>query len=639
MRNIEMIKKTMLCLCVMGMALGVHAAERAKDQPIRQAQDRPNVLFIFADDMTYETIGAYKMLDIDTPNLDTLVERGATFTHAYNMGAWKGAVCVASRAMLNTGRFVWQAQNLDSKTQMKKWAKKGNFWSQRMEALGYQTYMTGKWHVTISPETVFDVTKDVRGGMPKQTPAGYNRPKSPEDYATGWKPWETKYGGFWKGGTHWSEVVANDGVEFLQQAAQSDKPFFMYLAFNAGHDPRQSPKEYIDRYPLSRIQMPENFLPEYPYAEAICGKQLRDEKLMPYPRTEYAVKVNRQEYFALITHMDDQIGRIFHALEETGQADNTYIIFTADHGLSVGHHGLVGKQNMYDHSVRVPFMIVGPKVKAGMKIDAPIYLQDAMATSLELAGDAHPEGIDFASLMPLLRGETTEHYDEIYGAYMNSQRMITKNGWKLMVYPTAGVERLYNLEADPQEMNDLAGNPEYGPKMKELRAALGTLSETLGDPMLGGDPSVRAHEMKSVPAVTVEPDEDGAILLRAVEAKIHGAGKSPARYMSDRQSIGYWKSPESFVEWAFVAKTPGTYTVMAEVGSKKEASITVSLAGNSQVVKLAPSGSLKKYKWMKAGKITLPKAGEYTIFFKPVSKDWNAINLRAVVLQPDARSE
>jgi len=328
--------------------------------------------------------------------------------------------------------------------------------------------------------------KNVRAGMPKQTEQGYNRPKSPQDYAGGWKPWEKKYGGFWEGGKHWSEVLADDGEEFLGAAAKQEQPFFMYLAFNASHDPRQSPKEYVDRYPLERIKLPENFLPQYPYADKICGLKLRDEKLMPYPRSEYAVKVNRQEYFAIITHMDDQIGRILAALKASGKADNTYIVFTADHGLAVGHHGLSGKQNMYDHSVRVPFFVVGPGVKAGSQIDTPIYLQDVMATSLDLAG-ASTENVDFKSLLPLLRGESSEHYETIYGAYLNRQRMVTKGDWKLISYPTANVVRLFNVKEDPNEMNDLAGNPEFASKQEEMRAALSALSQELNDPQNSSD--------------------------------------------------------------------------------------------------------------------------------------------------------
>ncbi|MEP4077175.1 sulfatase-like hydrolase/transferase [Haloferula sp.] len=441
------------------------------------AAEKPNILFIFADDMSYEAIGAVGELDIDTPHLDTLVKSGAIFTHAYNMGAWGGAVCTASRSMLNTGSFLWKAQE-----NVKPYISDNLMWSQLMQQAGYQTYFAGKWHVpNANPEGLFNVVQNVRPGMPKGTPQGYNRPKDPEDYAAGWKPWETKHGGFWQGGKHWSEVLADDGAEYLATAAKEDKPFFMYLAFNAPHDPRQAPKEYIDRYPLERIEVPENFLGQYPYADKICGLKLRDERLMPYPRTEYAVKVNRQEYFALITHMDDQIGRILEDLKASGKADNTYIIFTADHGLAVGRHGLSGKQNMYDHSVRVPFIVVGPDVKPGSKIDTPIYLQDLMATSLDLAG-APSETVDFKSLLPLLRGEESEHYESIYGAYMNRQRMITQGDWKLISYPTANVERLFNVKKDPNEMDDLASNPEYASKLEDLRAALSALSKELNDP-------------------------------------------------------------------------------------------------------------------------------------------------------------
>ena len=465
----------LLGLCTSGLL--------AQDSPDKQDKEKPNIVFIFADDMSYETVGSAGILDIDTPNLDKLTEAGTSFTHAYNMGSYSAAVCLASRTMLNTGRFVW-----DAKASVQPYTENNQMWSQQMKSAGYQTYFTGKWHVPgVNPENVFDVVKNVRDGMPLQVQSGYNRPSTPEDYATGWKPWDTEHGGFWAGGKHWSEVLADDSASFMEIAAKDDKPFFMYLSFNAPHDPRQAPKEYIDRYPLDRIKLPENFLDQYPYAAEICGLKLRDEVLMPYPRTEYSVKVNRQEYFALVTHMDDQIGRILDAVEESGKADNTYIIFTADHGLAVGRHGLCGKQNMYDHSVRVPFFVVGPGVKPAAKIDIPIYLQDVMATSLDLAGTSSEE-VDFKSLMPLLNGKSSEHYDAIYGGYLNRQRMITQGDWKFISYARANVERLFNLKQDPNEMNDLAGNPEYVAKLSEMRNALTELSKKLNDKGTGGRP-------------------------------------------------------------------------------------------------------------------------------------------------------
>ena len=473
--------------------------------------NKPNILFILADDMSFETLRAAQCLDIDTPNLDRLAEKGTMFTGAYNMGSYSPAVCIASRAMLNSGRFVWNA----TPPKLRQCAGNGQFWPQRLQQAGYKTYMAGKWHLPVKADSVFEVVENVRPGMPAdgyvhkvvaadghnrkvvpaddELPPGYNRPVDPEAYQSGWKPWDPEQGGFWEGGKHWSEVLADDGITFIQQAAEEEDPFFMYLAFNAPHDPRQAPKEFVDRYPLERVEMPDNFLPEYPFAEPAFGKMLRDERLMPYPRTEYSVQVNRQEYFAIVTHMDAQIGRILEALEASGRADNTWIFFTADHGLAVGRHGLSGKQNMYEHSMRVPFIVVGPEVSAGARIDTPIYLQDIMPTTLELAGLTEVSGVDFKSLLPLLKGVEKTHYDAVYGAYLDRQRMIRMGDWKLIHYPGIGVERLYNLREDPMEMVDLARpdlarpmNPTTSQrKMQEaLRSALITLGREMQDPLL-----------------------------------------------------------------------------------------------------------------------------------------------------------
>jgi len=441
-------------------------------------QDRPNVLFIFADDQCFETLHALGHDLIETPNLDRLVERGVTFTEAYNQGSWSGAVCVASRTMLNTGRFLWRANRVYHTAEQERQA--GRFWSEYMKAAGYDTYMTGKWHVRADAQKAFDHVTNVRGGMPNQTREGYNRPI--EGQPDPWSPWDTKFGGYWAGGKHWSEVLGDDAVGFLAQAARRDKPFFMYLAFNAPHDPRQSPKEYVDKYPLEKVDVPVNFLPEYPFKDAIgCGKGLRDEKLAPFPRTEYAVKVNRQEYYAIITHMDAQVGRILDALEKSGKADSTYIFFSADHGLAVGHHGLMGKQNLYDHSVRVPLIVCGPDVPQNKKLDAPVYLQDIMPSSLELAGVERPDHVQFRSLMPLVRGEAEKSYDAIYGGYLAVQRSVKQDGYKLLLYPKIAKARLYHVQEDPYEMNDLADDPQYKPLIKKLFARLLELQEETGD--------------------------------------------------------------------------------------------------------------------------------------------------------------
>lgn len=440
---------------------------------------KPNILFLFADDQCYETIAALGHPVVETPNLDRLVKRGTTFTHAYNMGSWSGAVCVASRTMLVTGRSVWRANAIYNSTDKERTA--GRLWPQLMAREGYRTYFTGKWHIKTDAAKVFDVARHIRAGMPKDTEEGYNRPLSGQPDP--WRPYDPKFGGFWEGGKHWSEVVGDDAIDYLQDARAGGKPFFMYIAFNAPHDPRQSPKEYVDKYPPGRVDVPENFLPEYPHKDTIgCGPSLRDERLGPFPRTGHAVKVHRGEYYAIISHMDAQIGRILDALEASGQADNTWIFFTADHGLAVGHHGLFGKQNMYDHSLRVPFLVVGPGVDGGAKSDAPIYLQDVMPTALEIAGVPRPGHVEFQSLLPLLVGDDpARRRVAIYGAYLDLQRAVIEGGWKLILYPKAGVARLYHLEEDPMEMRDLASAPGSAERMGQLFGRLLAMQREFGD--------------------------------------------------------------------------------------------------------------------------------------------------------------
>ncbi|MBL9116399.1 MAG: sulfatase-like hydrolase/transferase [Verrucomicrobiaceae bacterium] len=443
------------------------------------AAERPNVLFLFADDYSYEAVRSMGMTDIDTPNLDKLAARGTTFTHAYNMGSWSGAVCVASRTMLITGRSVWSANAVYKTTDNER--KSGMLWPQLMKQAGYRTYMTGKWHIQTDADQCFDVTRDVRAGMPKTVPSSYNRPLAGQTDA--WSPFDPSLGGYWEGGKHWSEVVANDTNDFLKDAAGKKKPFFIYAAFNAPHDPRQAPKEFLDRYPTSRLEVPKNFLPQYPHANEIgCAHKLRDENLAPMPRTEHSVKVHRSEYYALITHLDQQIGRILDALDQQGLTKNTWIFFTADHGLAVGHHGLFGKQNMYDHSVRVPFIVSGPGVMKGAKIDSAIYLQDVMATAVDLAGAKKPPHVYFNTLVPFLNGsQAKSNYDSVYGAYLDLQRAITHDGWKLIAYPKAKVLRLYDLKSDPSEQIDLANSPEHSSRKRELLTRLVRQSADLGD--------------------------------------------------------------------------------------------------------------------------------------------------------------
>ena len=468
---------------------------------------KPNILFLFADDQTFNSIHALGNDLIETPNLDRLVLNGTSFTHAYNMGGWHGAICVASRSMIISGAYLWDAEDY-----VPRWNKRDSIalaqtWGRIMARNGYDTYMSGKWHVAAPADIVFDTAAHIRPGMPGDTwgkmdkearmqinsitretkdlqsimPVGYHRPMSENDDS--WSPSDPKFGGFWEGGQHWSEVLKDDAVHFIEEASGSENPFFMYLAFNAPHDPRQSPQEFVDKYPLDNVPLPENWLPQYPWKDDMGNSpSLRDEALAPYPRTPLAIKTHLQEYYAIITHLDAQIGKILDALEASGKMDNTYIFFTADHGLSVGQHGLIGKQNMFDHSMRVPLMVMGPDIPKGKRIAADVYLQDIMPTSLDLARINKPEHVAFHSLMGLINETQGEsHYREIYGAYRDLQRMIRKDNYKLIVYPKIDKVILFDVENDPLEMNDLAVSSENKERVQTLFKDLMELQIKMND--------------------------------------------------------------------------------------------------------------------------------------------------------------
>ena len=432
------------------------------------AAEKPNLLMLFADDMTWRAVRSISGEDIDTPNLDRLAARGMTFTHAYNSGAWHGAVCVASRTMLMTGRQVWRAREAEP-TLQKEWAARGRLWPQQLAAAGYRTCFSGKWHIECKSEGVFhEILHPRPSGMPKDGPLAYERPV--EGKEDPWDPADPKHSGYWEGGRHWSEVVADDFESFL--AKDDDRPWFVYLAFNAPHDPRQAPQEILDRYAGQRIRLPENFLPVYPHREAMGAPQsLRDENLAPTPRTPFAVTTHRREYYAIITHLDLQIGRILDALDASPEGKSTYVCFTADQGLACGEHGLMGKQNLYDHSVRVPFILAGPDIPQGRKSAAPVYLQDIMPTYLALAGAEVPADLDFRDLRPVWEGKSTGR-EAVYGGYKEQQRMLVKDGHKLLLYPKAGVFRVFDLREDPWEMKDLAATDEGRRVARGLFAAL-----------------------------------------------------------------------------------------------------------------------------------------------------------------------
>ncbi|HTX35700.1 MAG TPA: sulfatase-like hydrolase/transferase [Bryobacteraceae bacterium] len=446
---------------------------RAAEAPNR----RPNFLFLIADDLTYRGIHALGDPQIHTPNLDRLVSRGCSFTHCFHQGSWSGAVCVPSRTMLNTGLTAFHAQRRAEETPL---------WGETLGRAGYDTFLIGKWHLTeANLARSFKAKGPVSPGMFESGPSAYHRP-SPGNT---WTPWDQSLKGQWLHTAQWqkapkdeikhsAQIWAEGAADYLLKRT-GPNPFFLYVGFNSPHDPRQAPREYVDRYPPERIQIPPNYLPEHPFDQG--DREIRDEILAPFPRTPEAVRLHRAEYYAHITYMDAQIGRILDALKRSGQAANTYVIFTADHGLAVGQHGLMGKQNLYDHSIRMPLVICGPEVASGRRVSHMVYQHSLFATACQLAGVEIPKSVEFPSLVDLLGAEGRPKHDAMFCYYRHFQRSVRTTDHKLIVYPQAGVTQLFDLKRDPWETNNLSARKEYAVLQRDLLERLRRFQKDLED--------------------------------------------------------------------------------------------------------------------------------------------------------------
>jgi choline-sulfatase len=448
---------------------------------------KPNILFLFADDFNADTFSFLGHPTVKTPTLDKLANEGVVFTSAYIQGSWVPAVCLSSRSMLNTGLSLWRAKNRVDKTTVKIQdnsisSKQSLYLAQRMKNVGYTTYFSGKWHVpNIEPKKIFDrIGKYYSGGMPPTVGSAYDRPY--ENKPDSWSPSDKSIPGYWENGRHRTEIQTDIVIDLLLEASKQSEPFFIYAAFNAPHDPHQSPQEFLDKYPLDTIDVPKNFLPEYTWNEEIgAPRSLRGEKLAPFPRTEFAIKTHRKEYDAIITHLDSQIARILDALEKSGKKTNTYIIFAADNGMAMGEHGLMAKQSMYEHSLKVPLFVIGPEIPKAKRINVPVYLHDIVPTILEMADTNNHHAIDFQSLLPLIHNEKEQQYQSLYGAYQDLTRMVRHGNYKLIVIREAKKILLFDVASDPLEMQDLSEKEENFPLIRSLFQELQKLQKQYDD--------------------------------------------------------------------------------------------------------------------------------------------------------------
>ena len=484
MKQIIVILATML-------ALPIHGSDAAD-------QSRPNFLFIIADDQSPMDFRFYNPdASMQAPVLEQLAREGMVLDQAYHMGAFVGAVCTPSRHMIMSGRTVW--------------------------------------HLPIGPGAKSHCPPDLERDT---IPAVFNRAgystmrtcKTGNSYEGANKQFTVRHDAAKRGGTAetGSAWHAEQVLEFLQDRAttKETKPFLIYYGFSHPHDTRDGTPALLAKYgavnhsdqdslpPANPKQplLPANYLPSHPFPHGHPG--LRDEVAVSgvwEKRDPLTIRNEIGRYNACSENIDIQIGRVLKQLEAMGELENTYIFYTADHGMAVGRHGLQGKQNLYEHTWRVPFLVKGPGITPGSRAPGNVYLLDTLATLCALAGIDPPASSEGIGFKDVLEGKRPVVRDVMYGTYCGGtkpgMRSVRKGDWKLIQYDVMDgavrEKQLFNLADNPSEFLsqhhdsevialtgtkptpeqvNLADDPRYASKLAEMETVLLAEMRRLDDP-------------------------------------------------------------------------------------------------------------------------------------------------------------
>lgn len=442
----------------------------------RRIQMKPNILFLFADDQRFDTINAWGNKEIITPNIDALVSRGTSFTECHIPSGTSGAVCMPSRAMLNTGRQLFSLQGEGQEI-----PENHALLGETLQGAGYDTFGTGKWHNgTRAYARSFNHGDEVFfGGMDDH----WNVPAYHYDPSGEYKNRKYKIRNYMHdtvrntfisdhiGQLHSTELFAEATKTFIKEQ-DGEKPFYAYVSFMAPHDPRTMPDRFREMYDVNKISLPENFMAYHSieYANTSC----RDELLAPYPRTIEDTKQQLMEYYAMITHIDDEVGKVIQTLKDEGQYDNTIIIYAADNGLALGQHGLFGKQCHYEHSIKVPFVIAGPGIPENQRRDTYIYLMDIFPTLCDMNQIPIPETVEGKSFLACIKDADETCREDLYFAYTDKIRSVKDRRYKLMqhVYDGVMTTQLFDLEKDPLELANLAKDQDHQDVVRRLKGLM-----------------------------------------------------------------------------------------------------------------------------------------------------------------------
>ena len=478
--------------------------------PLAAQPSRPNVLFIAVDDLRPQ-LGCYGERTVKTPNIDSLAARGLTFTRAY----CQQAVCSPSRVSLLSGRRPDTTKVYDLETHLRLNLPDVVTLPQHFKNHGYHAQSLGKiyhpglddpaswsapsWNPGGRAYTNRDTLERIRtererirsaGGRLRQEQVVQRDPKTGLTLKLA-RPGRDIRGPSWEAAEALDDgladgKIARRAVELLAQYKREDKPFFLAVGFHKPHLPFVAPKKYFNLYPPDSIKLPENMAApkDCPPVALTNFGELRQYSDIPKRQEELPNEKARElvrAYYASVSYMDAQVGRLLEALDRNGQRGNTIVILWGDHGWQLGDHGLWCKHTNFEVAARVPLILSAPGQKRpGAKCDRLVEFVDIFPTLVELAGLPPSEGVEGISMKPLLENPERPWKTAVFNQYPRAGgvmgRSIRTDRYRFTEWAAPGAEpvglELYDHQADPGENKNVAGRPENKDVVERLRAQL-----------------------------------------------------------------------------------------------------------------------------------------------------------------------
>ena len=435
-----------------------------------------NLVFIMSDEHNAAFMGAAGHGTVRTPNLDRLAASGVLFENAYT----NCPICVPARASFATGRYVHDCGYWDN---AHPYDGTVPGWGHRLMAQGHRVVSIGKLHYRdsrdpngfddeIMPLHVVDGVGDLGGLIREDMQERKAAAKFARDVGRG----ESSY-------TAYDRRIAAEAVRWLQEEApkHGDRPWVLFVSFVCPHFPLIAPPEFYDLYPESEIAWPafygESERPAHPFYRAMRASINYDGHF-----TEERVRKAIAGYLGLCSFLDDNIGTVLAAVEQTGIGDDTRVIYTSDHGEALGKRGLWGKSTMFQESAAVPLIMAGPGIEAGSRVRTLVSLIDCHPTIVDSVGGArHPEdrGLPGRSLFEIADGADPDRavFSEYHAAgAVAATYMLREGRYKLISF--VGLEpELFDLEADPDETRNLAADSDHAPVLARMEARLRTICD------------------------------------------------------------------------------------------------------------------------------------------------------------------